>query len=61
MHRKVLLVDGEEVWLGSANMTRDSLRMHGNLMVGIKDPAVGNSWKKISSVLQELLPSNSLM
>lgn len=42
MHRKILLIDEEQGWLGSANMTRDSLRMHGNLVVGVMDPAMGS-------------------
>ena len=35
MHQKILVIDKEKVWLGSANMTPDSLRMHGNLVTGI--------------------------
>ncbi len=35
MHRKVLVVDAREVWIGSANMTGDSLHLHGNLMAGV--------------------------
>jgi phosphatidylserine/phosphatidylglycerophosphate/cardiolipin synthase-like enzyme len=40
MHRKILVIDGELAWIGSANMTTESLRMHGNLVVGIADPQV---------------------
>ncbi|MBA3958685.1 MAG: hypothetical protein H0X51_09890 [Parachlamydiaceae bacterium] len=32
MHQKLLVVDGEKIWIGSANMTSESLRMHGNLV-----------------------------
>lgn len=35
MHQKILVVDEERVWLGSANMTSDSLRMHGNLVTAL--------------------------
>jgi cardiolipin synthase len=33
MHQKILVVDGKQTWIGSANMTRDSLRMHSNLVM----------------------------
>lgn len=36
MHQKLLVVDGAEVWVGSANMTTESLRHHGNLVVGLR-------------------------
>lgn len=42
MHRKILVVDGEQVWIGSANMTTESLRMHGNLVIGLVDPQVAH-------------------
>lgn len=32
MHQKILVVDGKTTWIGSANMTTQSLRMHGNLI-----------------------------
>ncbi len=38
MHRKILVIDEKQVWLGSANMTTESLRMHGNLVAGVEDP-----------------------
>ena len=38
MHRKILVVDESQVFLGSANMTTQSLKMHGNLVVGLWDP-----------------------
>jgi phosphatidylserine/phosphatidylglycerophosphate/cardiolipin synthase-like enzyme len=37
LHRKILIIDGKEVWLGSANLTRDSFRVHGNLVVALND------------------------
>lgn len=37
MHLKVMVVDHSTVLLGSANMTRQSLRMHGNLVIGFND------------------------
>lgn len=32
MHQKILVVDGDKSWIGSANMTNESLRIHGNLV-----------------------------
>lgn len=39
MHQKILIIDGEETWLGSANMTRDSLQRHSNLIAHLYSPA----------------------
>lgn len=36
MHDKIIVIDGEEVWLGSANLTKESLMTHANLMIGIR-------------------------
>jgi len=38
MHQKILVIDKKKVWLGSANMTTNSLTMHGNLVVGFDSP-----------------------
>jgi cardiolipin synthase A/B len=35
MHQKILILDKEMVFIGSANMTSASLRMHDNLVVGL--------------------------
>ncbi len=37
MHRKILIIDEEMVYIGSANMTTQSLKMHDNLVVGLYD------------------------
>ena len=34
MHQKILVIDNKIVFLGSANMTKQSLGMHNNLMIG---------------------------
>lgn len=34
MHKKILVVDDKEVFLGSANLTETSLRVHDNLVIG---------------------------
>jgi phosphatidylserine/phosphatidylglycerophosphate/cardiolipin synthase-like enzyme len=38
MHRKILVEDEKRVFLGSANMTTTSLKMHANLVAGIFHP-----------------------
>lgn len=37
MHQKILVIDRQKVWLGSANMTTESLKVHDNLVVGLCD------------------------
>lgn len=43
MHLKILVVDSQKVLLGSANLTYESLRSHGNLVVGIDNPHLATS------------------
>ncbi len=38
MHIKILVTDSNRVWLGSANMTPQSLLIHGNLVAGFYSP-----------------------
>lgn len=38
MHMKILVVDEVRAWIGSANMTTESLRFHGNLVLGFYQP-----------------------
>ena len=40
MHRKILIIDSCQVFLGTANFTTQSLKMHDNLILGIWDPAL---------------------
>lgn len=40
MHQKILVIDGKSTWIGSANMTPESLRIHGNLITAIDHPAL---------------------
>lgn len=46
MHQKILLVDEQKIWIGSANMTPSSLKMHGNLVLGCHHPQMGALIKK---------------
>lgn len=38
MHQKIVVLDKEMIFIGSANMTSASLRMHDNLVVGFVSP-----------------------
>lgn len=38
MHQKILVIDEKLIFLGSANMTKPSFRMHDNLMVSFHSP-----------------------
>lgn len=40
MHLKLLVVDDAKVWIGSANMTSESLSMHGNLIAAVEHSAL---------------------
>jgi cardiolipin synthase len=52
MHQKILILDKETVFIGSANMTTASLRMHDNLVVGLKN-------KKIAQFLIDRSPNST--
>lgn len=43
MHLKILVIDNAQVWIGSANMTYDSLRTHGNIVAGMTNPALAHT------------------
>lgn len=43
MHLKLLIIDDAQVWLGSANMSYDSLKTHGNLMLGLDNPHLASA------------------
>lgn len=40
MHQKLLVIDETQAWIGSANMTTESLKMHGNLITAINSAPV---------------------
>ena len=52
MHQKILILDKETVFIGSANMTTASLRMHDNLVIGLKN-------KKIAQFLIDRSPNST--
>lgn len=42
MHRKLLILDKERIFLGSANFTSSSLLLHSNLVFGLYHPPLAN-------------------
>lgn len=36
MHQKILVIDNKQTWISTANMTSESLRMHGNLITAFE-------------------------
>ena len=53
MHEKILLVDGNTSYLGSANMTYESLKIHENLIVGIYDETFAKALSKNTFGIQK--------
>lgn len=53
MHLKILVIDDEVTWIGSANMTGDSLRLHGNLVIGVDNPTMAQFVTAKAKTLRE--------
>lgn len=43
MHQKILVIDEEKVWIGSANFTTSSLRTHDNIVVALHSKEMAQS------------------
>lgn len=61
MHQKILVIDNSQVWIGSANMTGESLQMHANLVTGMESHALAaliaekaNSFEEVGSNSQRI-------
>ncbi len=52
MHQKILVIDREQVWIGSANMTRASLRHHANLVMGLHAEAIAEEIHTRAELMQ---------
>ena len=52
MHQKILVIDEERVWLGSANMTSESLRMHGNLVTALNSESLAKHIHRKADTLE---------
>ncbi len=64
MHNKIVTIDEEKVYIGSANMTGESLKVHANLVVGIYSPEMAKLInKKTHSLLaferSQLIPTQT--
>jgi cardiolipin synthase A/B len=53
MHQKILVVDGTHTWVGSANMTGESLRLHGNLITVLNCPELAAMITQKANVMAE--------
>lgn len=40
LHQKILVIDNKTIFLGSTNLTRSSLSMHNNLIIGLHSPEI---------------------
>lgn len=54
MHQKILVIDNRQVWIGSANMTGDSLQLHSNLVAGMESPALASLIFEKAGSMQEV-------
>lgn len=48
MHLKLLVIDSDQVYIGSANLTGKSLGSHGNLVVGLSSPVMANAIQQLA-------------
>lgn len=53
MHLKILVIDDKECWIGSANLTSESLNMHGNLVVALANGPLAHTLAEKASTLKE--------
>ncbi len=67
MHHKILVVDRLKVWGGSANWTGESLRFHGNLVIGVASEPLAAEMERYAELLStprnkfELHPKNYII
>ncbi|MDR3623634.1 MAG: phosphatidylserine/phosphatidylglycerophosphate/cardiolipin synthase family protein [Chlamydiales bacterium] len=55
MHRKILIVDKSQIWIGSTNFTTQSLRMHGNLLMCLESEEMARG------IINEVLKTQALL
>lgn len=53
MHLKMLVIDDHECWIGSANFTGESFKMHGNLILGMSNPSLAKTIQNKANSLTE--------
>lgn len=52
MHIKIVVADHRQILIGSANLTGESLKMHGNLVMGINDPMLAKMIEDKASTMR---------
>ena len=61
MHKKLVVVDGETVWLGSANLTTAGLSISSEANVRIQDTTVaGAAEQDVRSLFEQAKPLSEL-
>lgn len=60
-HQKILIIDDKQILLGSANMTTESLKTHGNLVIGLDNPALAEALSAKAKSMDEEGNSTPLM
>lgn len=53
MHQKILVVDDAKVWIGSANMTKGSLRFYGNLITAMESQELAARIREKAETMKE--------
>lgn len=53
MHLKILVIDRINCWIGSANLTNESLNMHGNAVITLANESLAEIFAKKASTLKE--------
>lgn len=52
-HQKILIIDENHILLGSANLTTDSLKLHGNLVIGLTSPSLAQALTEKAKSMDE--------
>lgn len=56
MHQKILVIDEAQVWIGSANLTQESLDHHHNLITAFVSPDIAQTITHKASLFKEYGP-----
>lgn len=61
MHRKILVIDGYQIFIGTANCTPQSLKMHDNLILGLSSEALADFFQKCILENEEFIIDNQMI
>lgn len=53
MHRKIAVIDSKIIWLGSANITDESLNLHHNFLIAFQSPEIASFLKQEETPSQQ--------